>query len=456
MSDDPMFAPLPGNDSDRPRRRKVDAWTPITPVPADAAKPPAGHPTHGRPAMLFIYRDAAGEIPGYVARFNTADGKIFQPLTFCRNDDGKTSWRWKSWLEPRPLYGLDRLAARPDATVILAEGEKAADAASRLLPGFVAVTSPNGAKSVGKAAWGALSHRRVIIWPDADQPGMAYAEATARALSGVAAEAISVITPPSDVAEGWDAADAETEGWDTARALVLVEAAQPVGRQSSARTAPDGSALGNASEGGGEAGRKRSPPQRDNLVSLADGAELWHTPEGDSWATIPIDGHFEHWGIRSRAFRAWMAGRYFDATGGAPGRQSLEDALCVLDMKCQRGPKYRVFLRTGEADGAIFIDLADEQWRAVKITAYGWEVCDRPPVKFMRSRAMQSLPVPEGGAEIDELTCLLNCRSEADTRLVVAWLVAGDRPACSLRLRDFVTGRSAVARWCRRGAGSRQ
>ena len=47
---------------------------------------------------------------------------------------------------PRPLYGLERLAARPEVRVIITEGEKAADAAGALLPGWVAVTSPGGAR----------------------------------------------------------------------------------------------------------------------------------------------------------------------------------------------------------------------------------------------------------------------------------------------------------------------
>src|SRR5215469_11775491 len=51
-------------------------------------------------------------------------------------------WRWQSWPAPRPLYGLWDLAKRPDAPVMVTEGEKAADAASRLLPAFVVVTSP--------------------------------------------------------------------------------------------------------------------------------------------------------------------------------------------------------------------------------------------------------------------------------------------------------------------------
>jgi hypothetical protein len=375
MAADAMFAPLPGGDAPRRSRSRADAWTAIIPVPADAPKPPAGHPTHGRPVHLFAYRDAAGQILGYVARFQTAEGKTFQPLTFCRNEDGRTlAWRWKSWPDPRPLYGLDRLAAH------------------------------------------------------ADEPGSAYAEAVARALRGVAAASVEVITPPDGVSEGWDAADAETEGWDSARALALVEAAQPMGQQSASRTAPDGSAAGKSSKGGEDGGRQRMPPQRDNLVAMAEGVELWHSMEGESWATIQVDGHFEHWGIRSKAFKSYLAGKYYDATGGVPGRQSLEDALCVLEMKCTRGPEYRVFLRTGEVEGAFFLDLADTQWRAIKITAHGWEVCNRPPVKFMRSQAMQSLPEPVIGAEIHELTELLNCRSDGDTRLLVAWLVAAMRP----------------------------
>ena len=54
---------------------------------------------------------------------------------------------------PRPLYGLERLAARPEVRVIITEGEKAADAAGALLPGWVAVTSPGGAKAAAKADW---------------------------------------------------------------------------------------------------------------------------------------------------------------------------------------------------------------------------------------------------------------------------------------------------------------
>jgi putative DNA primase/helicase len=84
-------------------------------------------------------------------------------------------WRWLGFPKPRPLYGLDRLAARPKAPVVVTEGEKAADAAALLLLDHVAVTSPGGSKAAKAADWSPLAGRHVVIWPDNDAPGQAYA-----------------------------------------------------------------------------------------------------------------------------------------------------------------------------------------------------------------------------------------------------------------------------------------
>ena len=84
---------------------------------------------------------------------------------------------------------------------------KAADAAADLLPGFVSVTSPNGAQSPDKADWLALKGRTVFIWPDADQPGETYAREVARLALRCGALRVSILnlallaqqrTPPGD------------------------------------------------------------------------------------------------------------------------------------------------------------------------------------------------------------------------------------------------------------------
>src|SRR5262249_54178044 len=100
--------------------------------------------------------------------------KEFRPLVFARHPNGAmTEWRWMGFAEPRPLYNLDKLATRPSAPVLICEGEKAADAAEKLLPGYVATTSLGRSKAAGKADWRPLHGRTVVIWPDADDPGRA-------------------------------------------------------------------------------------------------------------------------------------------------------------------------------------------------------------------------------------------------------------------------------------------
>jgi putative DNA primase/helicase len=125
MNDDP-FAPVTGVGA---RRKVKSAWIFVMPVPADAPPPPAAHPKLGAPTARWAYSDSTGAALGYVLRFDGPEGKEFRPLTLWRPAaGGKPVWRWESWPPKRPLYGLQRLAKRPTAPVVVCEGEKAADA----------------------------------------------------------------------------------------------------------------------------------------------------------------------------------------------------------------------------------------------------------------------------------------------------------------------------------------
>ncbi len=396
----------------------------MVPVPADAPPPPEEHPTRGKPIAKWTYRDGTGRVLGHVWRFDAPGGeKAFIPLTWCKRSGAACGeWRWKSWAVPRPLYRLDALAARLEARVIVCEGEKAADAAAKLLPDWVIITSPNGSNGAAKADWAMLAGRSVVIWPDADAAGMKYAAGVARALERVAV-VVSVIKPPPDVKPGWDAADALAGGWDKERVLALAESAWPLPeampqvRDAAAWTAPDDPDSGRKSKGAG-----------CKLVEFADEAELWHSPDREPYATVLIGDHHEHWPVKSKNFRRWLAGRYYDGCGGVPGGQALRDALNTIEMKAIRGPEYPTFIRVAELDGKVYVDLGDKAWRAVEITKIDWEVVERPPVKFLRTGAMRALPEPERGESIDVLRPFLNTATEADFRLVVACLVGWLRP----------------------------
>ena len=201
-------------------------WTPITPIPDDAPKV-CPHPYYGDPTGGWVYHDEYGECLAIVGRFDPPDGrKRFVPYTYCENAAGDREWRLQALPEPRPLYGLDRLAARSDDPVVVCEGEKAADAAKKLLETHVAITSHGGCNRAGEADWTPLKGRAVVIWPDADEQGQKYAAAVAQQCREVGATSIHVITRPVGVVEGWDAADALADGWTAEQAKALVTAAR--------------------------------------------------------------------------------------------------------------------------------------------------------------------------------------------------------------------------------------
>lgn len=205
--------PVASNRTASTKKPKEPQWKPQTPVPYTAPEPEFAHKKLGAPSACWEYRDQSGRTLGYVMRFDGKDGgKTYRPLTYCRNSIGVLMWRWQGFDDPLPLYGLDRLAKYPDARVVIAEGEKAADAVAKLLPDAVAISWPHGARSVKRVDWSPLNGRSITIWPDADEEGAKAAREITSRLRQLGGRDVRVIKPPAHVPRGWDAADALDEG----------------------------------------------------------------------------------------------------------------------------------------------------------------------------------------------------------------------------------------------------
>jgi hypothetical protein len=165
------------------------------------------------------------------------------------------------------------------------------------------------------------------------------------------------------------------------------------------------------------------------LTQIAACEELFHTAPGTAFADLLVDGHRETWPIRSKRFRGWLRRRYYEATGGALTGQAIFSELDLLEARAQfDAPERSVHVRLAEDAGRIYLDLADDHWRAVEIGPDGWRVIRCPPVRFHRKAGFLPLPLPQRGGSLEQLACLLNLSSQTDFILVVAWLLAALRP----------------------------
>ncbi len=117
-----------------------------------------------------------------VARYEFPDGKTFRQLraTPAGWTPGAPAGQW-------PLFREADLP--PAGAIYVCEGEKAALAAVSI--GLPATTSAGGSKAAAKTDWTPLAGRDVVIIPDQDEPGEAYAT--------TATQILTTLTPPASV-----------------------------------------------------------------------------------------------------------------------------------------------------------------------------------------------------------------------------------------------------------------
>ncbi len=186
----------------------------IAPEPVHIVKPPldAPKPPFGSPSKTWCYRNEQGEPLFHIARYDrSGKGKAIIPYSW----DG-TTWIKKHYPAPRPLYGLELLSKAPTNAVLLVEGEKACEAA-RVLMGsiYVVMTWPGGSQATDKIDWKPLAGRRILMWPDADEPGTKAMLNIAHRIAPHTSE-IKILDPlkgKNAKGDGWDAADALIDKW---------------------------------------------------------------------------------------------------------------------------------------------------------------------------------------------------------------------------------------------------
>ena len=91
----------------------------------------------------------------------------------------------------------------------------------------------------------------------------------------------------------------------------------------------------------------------------------------------------------------------------------------------------------------LYIDLGDEEWRAIRVTASGWAVVTSPPVQFRRTPDVRPLPLPERGGSIDALRQILPGINDDSFILIIGFMLASLQPSSGypvLTVGSKVTG----------------
>jgi hypothetical protein len=448
--------------------------------------PEKGSTQTAKTADYHVYRNTAGQ----EVRRKVRNPPDRQPRFWWQHRKGGGWVKGYGQEDKHLLYRIDEVMraigeGRPIAVV---EGEKDADNLWAI--DIPATCSPHGAAEKGKQPKWLRDHSKQLVGADLvvlnDNAGCAHADETCKLSAGVAKRVrrLDLKTDWPEIPQGGDVSDWLAVGGEHTperlKALIdrAPDCADPETAAGEAESAPDGDAelehlarmppleYGRAREkaakkfgvGVGildeavEAKRRecgvgtpddsdeKRIPQRDKIIKAVRdaGVKFWRDEDHEAYVTVPRDGHFEQYRVRSTAFRNVVRALY-----GKSNRSSLDTPGAVSDAAWRevkptfeamgfhaqtvRAPDTRIYL---DSDGTVWFDLGDPQWLMVHITAKGWRVVDDADVPLIRCDGMRAIkaPIDSGVGVLERYRRLLNIREGPDFILTISFLLASIFP----------------------------
>lgn len=167
----------------------------------------------------------------------------------------------------------------------------------------------------------------------------------------------------------------------------------------------------------------------DMILSVArERASFAHNAEGAGIALIEVGEHREVLMLNSQSFDEWLRGQvYAEHKAGIP-EQAMRTALATLSaIGRYEGPLIETHMRCAFHDQAYYLDLCNDAWQVVRIKDNDWQVLDKSPVYFTRTKGMRALPTPVEHGDVELLWQHVNIPEDARA-LVLTWLLDAMRP----------------------------
>lgn len=162
------------------------------------------------------------------------------------------------------------------------------------------------------------------------------------------------------------------------------------------------------------------------------GIEFFHDQYGDAFVRVPVNGHEEVWPCDSREFRRYIAREFYVLTEGkeTATNDAISTAINAIEGKAVfDGQEYKLSVRaTRTEDGAIWYDLGDDSWRAVKVTKEGWQIQEKIPVLFRRYSHLDAQVDPVAGGRVEDVLKFVNITDPDQKILFLVYLVVAMIP----------------------------
>lgn len=195
-------------------------------------------------------------------------------------------------------------------------------------------------------------------------------------------------------------------------------------------------------------------PTAVTLLAIGEEAELFSDERKETYAAIKGKLAIQILCLRDQEFSEWLQGRFYKATGLGASSQALKQAIETLSAKARFDGECRpLHTRFARIGNEIWIDLADDRRRAVRVTTNGWTVEDHPPILFKYHDHMRPLPEPSDCGDPKKLLDFFNMGSDQHKMLALVWdivsMIAGLPKPIMLLFGDQGSGKSMASRLLR-------
>jgi len=168
--------------------------------------------------------------------------------------------------------------------------------------------------------------------------------------------------------------------------------------------------------------------QKNGLVSMAlEKIELFHDQSNEAFAKIKTSNGNQIERVNSKSFKEWLGHTYYNQNGKVANSESIKSAINTLSGEARyNGKEYELHNRVAKYKGAIWYDLCDERWRAIKITSKGYKIVKNPPILFRRysHQSPQVDPVKRSHyKDIEKLKCYFNVIDNNAWLLTKVWII---------------------------------